>query len=268
MVVRAVRDHELKIIHQPLTQDEYNYAANLYGNDEVLSLGEFTVLELLRLQRVSKEDLEHIKILFCAIDEAETGIVDQPMLAKNNLICSSTDWPTKPTLQVIDEHDPTIINRNRGNSNASSVISSKRRKLSRSVIKPLCTPRNARSRSPSSSALKRNPSSSVVVSKLPEYNELEGLLEKTNRMTENLSTSSSEGGGGDGSEGGSNISNLDIPVSIRRMSMREYNKLVVPLALKTTLLGITDVEFKKDTCDDEYVEDLDESCNNSAVNRV
>lgn len=86
VINKAVRENEYKIINQPLTQEEYNYAANLYGNDEVLSLGEFTVLELLRLQRVSMEDLEQIKNLFCAIDEAETGMVDQPMLAKKNLI--------------------------------------------------------------------------------------------------------------------------------------------------------------------------------------
>ncbi len=91
VINKAVRENEYKIINQPLTQEEYNYAANLYGNDEVLSLGEFTVLELLRLQRVSMEDLEHIKNLFCAIDEASTGVVDKPMLEKRNLYYGTTD---------------------------------------------------------------------------------------------------------------------------------------------------------------------------------
>lgn len=38
------------------------------------------MLELLRLQRVSMEDLEQIKNLFCAIDEAETGTDKCPLI--------------------------------------------------------------------------------------------------------------------------------------------------------------------------------------------
>lgn len=85
MMERVIRSNERGIIHKPLTEDEYNYAANLYGTDEVISLGEFTILELLRLRRVSLEDLEQVKHLFCAIDELDTGIVDKTMLQRRNL---------------------------------------------------------------------------------------------------------------------------------------------------------------------------------------
>lgn len=86
VIQRAVRKHEIDILHTPLSEEEYQFAANFYGDDEVLNLGEFTILELLRLQRVSMEDLEQIKELFCVIDETATGAVDKPMLARRNLM--------------------------------------------------------------------------------------------------------------------------------------------------------------------------------------
>lgn len=35
IVNRTVREQEIRILHSPLTEREFNYAANLYGNDEV-----------------------------------------------------------------------------------------------------------------------------------------------------------------------------------------------------------------------------------------
>ena len=35
MIERTVRDHEMQVISSPLTEKEYNYAANLYENDSV-----------------------------------------------------------------------------------------------------------------------------------------------------------------------------------------------------------------------------------------
>jgi hypothetical protein len=86
VVKRAVRNHESAILNCPLTEEEYNYAANLYDNDEVISLGEFTMLELLRLGRVTMEDLNDIKDLFNSIDEGQTGNIDKEALAKKRLM--------------------------------------------------------------------------------------------------------------------------------------------------------------------------------------
>jgi hypothetical protein len=86
MIARAIRERERVILHTPLTKDEYVYAANLYGDDELLSLGEFTILELLRLQRVTRDDLEQIKMLYDAIDENSSGAVDEQMLLKRNFM--------------------------------------------------------------------------------------------------------------------------------------------------------------------------------------
>jgi hypothetical protein len=51
-----------------------------------MSLSEFTVLELLRLQRVTVADLEMIKNLFEQIDINQCGNIDKAMLAKVKLI--------------------------------------------------------------------------------------------------------------------------------------------------------------------------------------
>mgnify|MGYP003386760050 CR=1 FL=1 len=59
IIEATVRQHEKEILHTPLTEEEYQFASNLYGEDELLNLGEFTILELLRLQRVSMEDLRY-----------------------------------------------------------------------------------------------------------------------------------------------------------------------------------------------------------------
>jgi hypothetical protein len=85
MIDRAVKQHEITILHTPITEGEFKYAATLYGDDpEVMSLGEFTILELLRLQRITMADLEQIKTLYVSIDENETGKVNKPMLVTRN----------------------------------------------------------------------------------------------------------------------------------------------------------------------------------------
>jgi hypothetical protein len=86
LVEHAIREHERQVLRKPLTKVEYIFAANLYGNDDMLSLEEFTILELLRLQRVSMDDLKQIKDLFNAIDDQDTGVIDTPMLAKHSLL--------------------------------------------------------------------------------------------------------------------------------------------------------------------------------------
>lgn len=51
----------------------------------MISLGEFTILELLRLQRVTVEDLDRIREIFNQVDVGSTGNLTKPMLAKSNL---------------------------------------------------------------------------------------------------------------------------------------------------------------------------------------
>lgn len=85
MIDRTIKRHEISILHTPITQEEFKYAANLYGEDpNVMSLGEFTILELLRLQRITLADLEQIKSLFLSIDENSTGQLNKPMLVTRN----------------------------------------------------------------------------------------------------------------------------------------------------------------------------------------
>jgi hypothetical protein len=86
MIDRAIKQHEITILHTPITQEEFKYAANLYGDDpNVMSLGEFTILELLRLQRITMADLEQIKTLYLSIDEdAAARGVNKPMLVTRN----------------------------------------------------------------------------------------------------------------------------------------------------------------------------------------
>lgn len=50
-----------------------------------MSLSEFTILELLRLQRVTIDDLDMIKMFFKQIDTSEGGNIDKTMLAKAKL---------------------------------------------------------------------------------------------------------------------------------------------------------------------------------------
>jgi hypothetical protein len=52
---------------------------------QLISLGEFTILELLRLQRVTVEDLDRIREIFNQVDVGSTGNLTKPMLAKSNL---------------------------------------------------------------------------------------------------------------------------------------------------------------------------------------
>jgi Ca2+-binding EF-hand superfamily protein len=86
MIERSIRAEEKAILLTPLSKGEFDFACNLYGDDEELSLAEFTILELLRLQRVSIDDLEDIRELFAAIDDQTTGNLTKPMLSQVNLL--------------------------------------------------------------------------------------------------------------------------------------------------------------------------------------
>jgi hypothetical protein len=244
VINKAVRENEYKIIHQPLTQDEYNYAANLYGNDEVLSLGEFTVLELLRLQRVSMEDLEHIKNLFCAIDEAETGMVDKPMLAKRNLLHHYGS--VSPEGDRAAEVLLSARGRARTGSNASSRDAQSRRTRSRSRSLSSYNNSSRRGRDRDSPPLVKIPS--VIFDE-------EATSGEQRSDAPGAAREEGEGAGTDDYEEGSSLGAPEIPASIKRMTFKQYNKKVVPLAF-TTLIENYEEEGALD--EEESVDDADE----------
>jgi hypothetical protein len=201
MIERAVREHEKNILHTPLTAEEYRFAANLYGDDELISLSEFTILELLRLQRVTMEDLKDIKDIFCAIDDTSTGNVDQSMLLKNNLIKTSyspsqnlpknrNQAPISPPQNLnkkIDEREPLI-------------------NLPSAVANPI---------------LKTQSYASIMVE--PPCNSMKRAVTTNHIPSER----------------------------IKRLSVDEYNDLVVPLAASTVLPNNED---KEEICDEEDTE--------------
>ena len=254
---KAVRENEYKIINQPLTQDEYSYAANLYGNDEVLSLGEFTVLELLRLQRVSMEDLEQIKNLFCAIDEADSGMVDKPMLAKRNLIhgtagaaaTAATAHYYGSTSAHLSDSEHELFNgatvsasggggrgRERSNSNEDSSTQHKQSR-SRGGGGGSGRPRS-RSRSISSYNNNNTGRNSPPGGMRPVNFDLDDSSVRRNEGGSSVGSGSSRsrGRGGGGSRGGSSVGGImEVPASIKRMTIGEYNEVVVPLAFTTLI---------------------------------
>lgn len=88
MIERTIKQHEEAVMKLPLSQEEFRYATALHGDNdpEILSLGEFTILELLRLGRVSTTDLDLIKEIYDQIDVNNTGQVDRKMLVKGKFM--------------------------------------------------------------------------------------------------------------------------------------------------------------------------------------
>jgi hypothetical protein len=279
---RVVRENEYKIINQPLTQDEYNYAANLYGNDEVLSLGEFTVLELLRLQRVSMEDLDQIKNLFCAIDEAETGIVDKPMLARRNLIRSPGSFGMSGSSAASLEGSGAGAGiggpggAGGGGGGGGCGVAGGGGGAGSSVTAVDGTdfeehPRGrgrARTRSRSCSSAGMGGGPPMVSSQSRSHPE-----ERSWRRDRSESRSRTYGAtaGGDELEsvnsGGrhSRTSSVpEVPASIKRMTFGEYNELVVPLAF-TTLIENYEEEFDETREEEEEEENEDAEFNNRST---
>lgn len=107
MIERAVRNYEMNIMRSPLSNEEYNFAANMYGNDSTLSLGEFTMLELLRLRRVTIQDLDQINQLFRYIDRKNSGQIDKPMLAKYHLMDVADGVDSQDTCAYCDGQHTT-----------------------------------------------------------------------------------------------------------------------------------------------------------------
>ena len=93
---RSIRFHEMHVLHRPLSQSEFQYVDVLRaargakrivigadgGTDGqpsrtvTLSLSDFIVLELLRLKRMSPEELEDVKGIFDCIPGSSDDIIE------------------------------------------------------------------------------------------------------------------------------------------------------------------------------------------------
>lgn len=127
MVERAVRANEFKLMSRPLTEAEFRFAyemqrgkiADYYDEESSsdgatpapmfkasskqnsnrsinvrelrLDLGDFIVLELLRLQKITQEDLEYIKMVFELLDDDGDGVlINQPAPAATGCYNTTT----------------------------------------------------------------------------------------------------------------------------------------------------------------------------------
>lgn len=216
MIERSVRADEKKILLTPLSKEEYDFACKLYGDDEDLSLAEFTILELLRLQRVNMEDLEDIRELFAAIDEETTGNVTKPMLAQRNL------------LRRYGSLDDIMFNQKR--KEAPSPTRSVMSDIIPCSIHPgdedlVPTQLSSFRDFPSSPYLPHNYSEPTVLPSRQSQQSVPNSRSHTNlsRYDDNSETNSS-----------------DFPGMIKRISFAEYNEIVLPLAVDLALPGHAD----------------------------
>jgi hypothetical protein len=89
LVERAIRARERQLMLRPLSDSEFRFAVELQSglrgelspSKEVrLTLTDFVILELLRLQKISKQDLNHIKDMFEMLDVDGDGVIIQPAM--------------------------------------------------------------------------------------------------------------------------------------------------------------------------------------------
>lgn len=87
IVERAIRADERKVLERPLTQAEFQLLRSLHhrevgqiGRTDVfeLSLSDFIVLELIRLQKIDEDDLANIKRLFDKLKLSELNLLSMP----------------------------------------------------------------------------------------------------------------------------------------------------------------------------------------------
>eukprot|EP01039_Chlorochromonas_danica_P008610 gene8610-9489_t len=67
LVERAIRARERELLMRPLSEEEFRFAMELQGD--------FIILELLRLQKISQHDLDYIKDLFRILDADGDGVL-------------------------------------------------------------------------------------------------------------------------------------------------------------------------------------------------
>jgi Ca2+-binding EF-hand superfamily protein len=91
IVERAIKHEELLAISRPLTESEYEFAASLntIKTEErkgLIDMGDFIVLELLRMRRINQDDLVDIKAMFHAIDDKDEGYIDREKLKEHAMM--------------------------------------------------------------------------------------------------------------------------------------------------------------------------------------
>jgi hypothetical protein len=218
MIERSVRADEKKILLTPLSKEEYDFACKLYGDDEDLSLAEFTILELLRLQRVNMEDLEDIRELFGAIDEETTGNVTKPMLAQRNLLrrYGSLDDLLLQQHKRKDASSPT-------RSIMSDIIPSSIHAGDEEFFPAPPTPYQ---NFPHTPYLPHNHSEPAILPSRQSYHKLPNSGSHTNLTRFGDDTSETD--------------SAEFPGMIKRISFAEYNEIVLPLAVDLALPGHAD----------------------------
>ena len=93
LVERAVRKKELDALLQPLNEEEYFYACKLdsrnesQSGDNGMDFSQFLVMEMLRLKRFDRNEIDEIKELFNAIDYDSQGVITTEKLNKCHLFC-------------------------------------------------------------------------------------------------------------------------------------------------------------------------------------
>lgn len=138
LVEQAIRANELKLMMSPLTEKEFKIAFNLHSgqipsmdsSDDFqdnssrgivinrqrsmtikvkstlsLTLNDFIILELLRLKKIGKDDLECIKNLFDAIDEDKDGVIVPSEARKYGQLQSNNNTGRYGALDTIPEGD-------------------------------------------------------------------------------------------------------------------------------------------------------------------
>ena len=222
LIERSIRAEEKAILLTPLSKEEYNFACKLYGDDDTLSLAEFTILELLRLQRVKMEDLEDIRELFAAIDEETTGNVTKPMLAQRNLLRkygSFDDIDFYASRRANEVPSPTRSVQ----SSLGASTHPEEPEFSHPPIAPFLRHMHTE---PTYMSTARSPGGSLHTS---DYNTID---------TESKEESSRE-----------------MPDMMRRISFSEYNEIVLPMAIDWALPGLTESEdFHLETIEEEEPE--------------
>jgi hypothetical protein len=119
---RAIRVHEMHVLHRPLSQSEFQYSDVLRaarGSKRIvvddgtvgqplrtvtLSLSDFIVLELLRLKRMSPEELEDIKGIFDSIPGSSEQIEPVPSASGAGIVSN----------QYVPQYDSAVAGSRRG----------------------------------------------------------------------------------------------------------------------------------------------------------
>ena len=104
VVEEAVLEQERAKMRKPLTNEEYNFVVSINGVAQspckgTIDLPEFVIMQLMRLGRLSKDEISDITSLFQSLDKDGSGEINRQEVLKRNLIVSSAEqvMNTDPT---------------------------------------------------------------------------------------------------------------------------------------------------------------------------